>query len=168
MDAREFRNTLGRFATGVTVVTVRDDANTATGSGEVRGVTANAFMSVSLSPPLVLVSIAKKAKIHALLLTEARYGVSVLREDQEALSNHFAGMPSEPNPAFTELSGFPLLAGALAHLVCRTVNRQAAGDHTLFIAEVEALRYVEGRPLLYFGGKYGHFRHPEEAPKLQT
>lgn len=159
MDSREFRNTLGRFATGVTVVTIPDGAG-------VRGVTANAFMSVSLEPPLVVVSIGKKARTHALLLDAERYGISVLHEDQEAMSNHFAGFGGELEPTFEHLSGFPLLEGALAHLVCRTVDRHEAGDHTLFIGEVEALRYREGRPLLYFGGKYGHFRHPEEAPKL--
>jgi flavin reductase (DIM6/NTAB) family NADH-FMN oxidoreductase RutF len=159
MDAREFRNALGRFATGVTVVTVPN------GEG-VRGITANAFMSVSLHPPLVVVSIDKKARTHELLLQAERYGVSILREDQEALSNHFAGLEGETEPVLSAFAGLLVVEGALAHLVCRTVDRHAAGDHTLFIGEVEALRYREGRPLLYFRGKYGHFRHPEEAPKL--
>lgn len=152
MDAREFRNALGRFATGVTVVTVPN------GEG-VRGITANAFMSVSLNPPLVVVSIDKKARAHALLLQAERYGVSILREDQEALSNHFAGLEGGAEPALGTFAGLLVVEGALAHLVCRTVDRHEAGDHTLFIGEVEALRYREGRPLLYFRGKYGHFRH---------
>jgi len=161
VDPREFRNTLGRFATGVTVITVKRGE-------EVRGVTANAFMSVSLEPPLVLVSIAKRARSHATLMEAERYGVNILREDQEELSNHFAGMEGECEPAFTEFASFTVLEGALAHLVCRIVDRHDAGDHTLFIGEVEALRWFEGKPLLYYTGRYGHFKHPEEAPVLET
>lgn len=146
-----FRDALGRFASGVTVVTIPHAGDPA----GVRGITANAFMSVSLEPPLVLVSIGKKARAHEPLLTAQRYGVSILGQDQAALSNHFAGFDDSAVPSFTELDGLAVLEGALAQLVCRVVNRVEAGDHTLFIGQVEALTTAEGSPLLYFRGRYG-------------
>ncbi|WP_243095095.1 flavin reductase family protein [Thermus thalpophilus] len=148
LDPRLFRQTLGRFATGVTVVSVR------TGEG-VHGMTANAFLSVSLDPPLVLVSVDRRARTHGLLLEAGRYGVSVLAEGQRDLSDHFAGRGvGEAQPVWREVLGVPLLEGALAHVVARVVEAHPAGDHTLFIGEVEHLGYGEGRPLLFFGGRY--------------
>lgn len=161
VDPLEFRNTLGRFGTGVTVVTVQQGE-------EVRGITVNAFMSVSLEPPLVLVSIDKNANSHALLAESGRYGVSILSEHQEAMSNLFAGRPDESIEVHYEhVDGFPLIRGALAHLVCRTVDAHEAGDHTLYIGEVEHLSYQdEGKPLLYFGGRYGRLQIPAREPIL--
>ena len=153
ISPRDFRAALGRFASGVTVVTIPDELSRA----GVRGVTANAFLSVSLSPPLVLVSIDKKARAHASLLSAERYGVSILAEDQGALSNHFAGFDASVTPTFTELDGLALIGGAVAHLVCRIVDRHEAGDHTLFIGEVEVLAISDDAPLLYFRGQYGKF-----------
>lgn len=151
ISPRDFRDALGRFASGVTVVTIPHAGDPA----GVRGITANAFLSVSLEPPLVLVSIDKKARAHAPLLEAERYGVSVLREGQEALSNHFAGFDAAVVPRFTELSGFTVLEGALAQLVCRVTDRVSAGDHTLFIGQVEALATTDAAPLVYFRGRYG-------------
>ena len=149
IDPREFRMTLGRFATGVTVVTAR--------LGEdVHGITVNAFMSVSLEPPLVLVSIDRQAKANRLLRASGRYGVSVLAEDQEPHSDHFAGRPSALSVALQEVAGVPTVRGALAQLVCRTEQIVEAGDHTLFVGLVEHLSYREGKPLLYFAGRYAH------------
>jgi flavin reductase (DIM6/NTAB) family NADH-FMN oxidoreductase RutF len=153
ISPRDFRAALGRFASGVTVVTVPRPGEPA----GVRGITASAFVSVSLSPPLVLVSIDKAARAHAPLLSAERYGVSILAEGQERLSNHFAGFDDEVAPIFTELAGLALVEGAVAHLVCRVVDRHAAGDHTLFIGEVEALTTTDAAPLLYFRGRYGRF-----------
>ena len=151
IEPRDFRNALGRFASGVTVVTIPDENEPA----GVRGITANAFVSVSLSPPLVLVSIDKKARAHAPLLEAERYGVSILSEAQAGISDHFAGRAEEDvTPEFAELVGFTVLAGAAAHLVCRVSERHEAGDHTLFIGEVEALEVHEEAPLIYFRGKY--------------
>ncbi|KIX84726.1 flavin reductase family protein [Thermus filiformis] len=148
IDPVHFRRTLGRFATGVTVVTVR------TGE-EVHGMTANAFLSVSLEPPLVLVSVDRKARTHGRLLEAGRYGVSVLSEEQREVSERFAGRGGEgAEVAFVERAGVPLLAGALAHVVARVVEAHPAGDHTLFLGEVEHLDYREGRPLLYYAGRY--------------
>ncbi len=106
IDPMLFRATMGRFATGVTVITVA-------AGNEVRGMTANAFMSVSLSPPLVLVSINNRARIRAHLGPEVRYGVNVLAENQEAVSRHFAGRPQEGlDVRFIDHRGTPLIEGA--------------------------------------------------------
>ena len=148
IDPREFRRTLGRFATGVTVIT--------TVSGEtVHGMTANAFMSVSLDPPLVAVAVDHRARLHRLLEETGRYGVSILAEDQELLARHFGGRPQvSVAPRFEWQGGLPLIAGAVAHLVCRVVQAVPAGDHTLFIGQVEHLDCREGAPLLFYGGNY--------------
>src|SRR5919202_577718 len=145
----EFRRTLGMFATGVTVITTR--------VGEVvHGMTANAFMSVSLRPPLILISVDRRAKMNALLREGVRYGVSVLEEHQTALSDRFAGrVPDDTaEPAFEVVHDTPLVEGALAHLVARVVRSYWGGDHSLFLGQVEYVRYGEGTPLLFHGGHY--------------
>jgi flavin reductase (DIM6/NTAB) family NADH-FMN oxidoreductase RutF len=148
-----FRRTLGMFVTGVTVITtVRDE--------QVHGMTANAFMSVSLRPPLVLVSVDRRARMNALLHEGARYGISVLGAEQEPLSDHFAGRAREgtPEPQFEVVHDTPLVQGAIAHLVARVVRSYWGGDHSLFLGQVEYARYAEGRPLLFHGGKYERLR----------
>ncbi|BAD72040.1 MULTISPECIES: flavin reductase family protein [Thermus] len=150
IDPTEFRRTLGRFATGVTVVSAYDEG------GNPRGLTANAFMSVSLDPPLVLVSLDNRSRTKPVLERAGRYGVSVLAEEQRALSDHFAGRPQEGlEIAFEERAGVPLLKGALAQVAARVVAVYPGGDHTLFLGEVEYLSWREGRPLLYYAGRYG-------------
>ncbi len=150
IDSREFRTTLGRFATGITVVTIRLGE-------EVHGITVNAFTSVSLEPPLVLVSIDRKARANALLRQSGRYGVSILGHDQHRHSNHFAGrVQLEDQIDLVEVEGMPLVKGALAHLICRVLQTVEAGDHSLFIGEVEHLAHREGKPLLYYAGRYAH------------
>ena len=147
-DARQFRNALGRFASGVTVVTTRHEDRP-------HGMTANAFVSVSLNPPLVLVSVDNRATLHRILPVTGRYGVSVLAEDQELLSNHFAGRSvAGLHIRFTERLGIPLLEGAVAYFVVRVIDAHAAGDHTLFIGEVEHFEARDDRPLLFYAGKY--------------
>lgn len=150
VDPREFRNTLGHFATGVTIITTEID-------GEIHGMTANAFLSVSLDPPLVAVSVDHRAHLHQVLPRSGRYGVSILRRDQEALSSHFAGFGEPVDVQFTRRLDFPLIENAAAHLVTRVVDAHPAGDHTLYIGQVEYLEY-DGQasdPLLYFKGRYG-------------
>jgi flavin reductase (DIM6/NTAB) family NADH-FMN oxidoreductase RutF len=143
-----FRQTLGRFASGITVVTTLQD-------NDVRGITVSAFLSVSLEPPLVLVSIDKKAHSHERMMNVEHYGVSILSEGQEAISNHFAGRAPEIMPEFETLHNFPVIKGAVAQLVCKTVQKIDAGDHTLFIGQIEELTWQEDmRPLVYFHGKY--------------
>ena len=144
-----FRRTLGMFATGVTVLT--------TSSGEsVHGMTANAFMSVSLEPPLVLVSIDRRSRMSNLLHEGTRFAVNVLEAGQASLSDHFAGRAGEgePEPRFELVHETPLVEGALAHLVARVVRSYWGGDHSLFLGQVEFARYGEGEPLLFHGGRY--------------
>lgn len=148
LDPREFRNTVGHFTTGITVVTTAH-------AGLVHGMTANAFMSVSLSPPLVLVSVDQRAHMHTLLVESGQYGVNILAQHQETLSRHFAGRPQEGlKIPFVWQHGVPLLEGAVAHLVCQVVEVHPVGDHTLFIGLVKYLKYQESNPLLYFTGRY--------------
>jgi flavin reductase (DIM6/NTAB) family NADH-FMN oxidoreductase RutF len=137
------------FATGVTILTARV-------AEQVHGMTANAFMSVSLSPPLVLISIDRRAKMGALLHEGTRFGVSVLEARQTGLSDRFAGRVSDdvPEPLFELVHDTPLVEGALAHLVARVVRSYWGGDHSLFLGQVEFARYGEGRPLLFHGGRY--------------
>ena len=144
-----FRRTLGMFATGVTVLTTRV-------AEQVHGMTANAFMSVSLLPPLVLISIDRRARMGALLHEGTRFGVSVLEARQTGLSDRFAGRISEdvPEPTFEVVHETPLVEGALAHLIARVVRSYWGGDHSLFLGQVEFARYGEGRPLLFHGGRY--------------
>lgn len=152
-----FRRTLGMFATGVTVLTTR-------AGDEVHGMTANAFMSVSLQPPLVLISLDRRARMCGLLHEGTRYGVSVLESAQSGLSDRFAGRPGEnlPEPAFELVHDTPLVEGALAHLVARVVRSYWGGDHSLFLGHVEYARFGEGRPLLFHGGRYE--RLPDDPP----
>ncbi len=146
--SREFRNALGRFASGITVVTTVID-------GETYGMTANAFVSVSLEPPLVLVSVANKAHMHGYLQQSGRYGVSVLTSTQEEYSQHFAGFgPEAFKPDFVEVDGIPLLAESLAHMIVTVTDARPAGDHTLYIGQVEYVQWWDSKPLLYFQGRY--------------
>jgi flavin reductase (DIM6/NTAB) family NADH-FMN oxidoreductase RutF len=153
--ALEFRRTLGMFPTGVTIITTQ-------AAGQAHGMTANAFMSVSLVPPLVLVSVDRRAKMNSLLHEGARYGISILGDEQESLSDHFAGRPgagagAEPAEArFLLARETPLVDGAVAHIVARVVRSYWGGDHSLFLGQVEYARSREGAPLLFHGGRYEH------------
>ena len=146
---------MGRFATGVTIVTVDLD-------GEVHGMTANAFASVSLDPMLVLVCVDHTTRTHAHLHAKKRFGINVLCENQRAISEYYARPERDHEHAEQEAGarfdrthhGTPMLRGALAYLECRLHSAQDAGDHTIFIAEVEDVVVHEGEPLLFFGGKY--------------
>jgi flavin reductase (DIM6/NTAB) family NADH-FMN oxidoreductase RutF len=152
IDKDSFRSVLGRFASGITVVTARDAKERDV------GMTVSAFCSVSLHPPLVQACIDRQASaLHALEVTE-RFGVSILASDQEALSRRFAEVDSSHR--FDGIgyvrgeSGVVLLLDALAHLECRVVAQHEAGDHTIFIGEVERATARDARPLLYYRGGY--------------
>ena len=151
-----FRRTLGMFATGVTVITT-------TAAEQVHGMTANAFMSVSLRPPLVLISVDNRAKMHPMLNEGKRIGISVLSETQEALSDRFAGRSggNAPEPSFDVVRETPLVQGALAHLVARVTRSYWGGDHSLFLGHVEYAHYGTGSPLLFHGGHYEALSAPE-------
>jgi flavin reductase len=155
LNAAEFRKAMGCFATGVTIVTVDLD-------GEVHGMTANAIASVSLDPLLVLVCVDHATRTHAHLHARKRFGVNVLCDDQRAISEYFAnpertheGAEAEAGARFDRTRhGTPMLHGSLAYLECRLHSAQDAGDHTIFIAEVEDVVVNNGDPLLFVKGKY--------------
>jgi flavin reductase (DIM6/NTAB) family NADH-FMN oxidoreductase RutF len=149
IEPRRFRSALGRFATGVTVVTTERD-------GDVHAMTANAFTSVSLDPPLVLVSVDHRARMHALLPATRRFGVSVLGSDQERTAMHFAGRPmGDPGQLFTWMGDVPLVRGAIAHVSCTLYAEHPAGDHTLYLGQVVDLAERTGDPLLFHSGLFG-------------
>jgi flavin reductase (DIM6/NTAB) family NADH-FMN oxidoreductase RutF len=125
-----FRATMALLATGVTVVSARDPA-----SGRPHGMTANAVMSVSLAPPLIVVSVRRTARLHAAVLQAGAYAVTVLAETQWQLARRFAGHDQNAEPQFSERSGVPVLRHGLAWIVARLHDAHPAGDHTLFIGE---------------------------------
>jgi flavin reductase (DIM6/NTAB) family NADH-FMN oxidoreductase RutF len=149
----DFRKACGQFATGVTVVTVRDGEGT-------HGMTANSFTSVSLDPPLVLVSVDRARRTHDLLDVGDRFAVSVLADEHRHWSDRYAGRHGEAiQREFGDVphrltdDGLPLLEGALASFVCRVVSIHPAGDHSLFVGLVEHLEYAPGKtPLVFFTG----------------
>jgi flavin reductase (DIM6/NTAB) family NADH-FMN oxidoreductase RutF len=150
-----YRKVMGRFATGVTVLTVPS------GNETVRGMTANSFTSVSLDPMLVLVCVDYRARTLALMQASARFGISVLAEEQQALSDYFAGAEQDQETAArlgvrfrVSRRGTPLLEGCLATIDCRKVAAHVAGDHTVFIGEVDEMAARDGRPLLFYSGRY--------------
>jgi flavin reductase (DIM6/NTAB) family NADH-FMN oxidoreductase RutF len=154
----DFRKVMSRFATGVTVVSVARE------NGEAKGMTANSFTSVSLEPMLVLVCVDCRARTHPLLEVAGHFGVSILSEHQQAAAEFFAAQ--DPDPASMARlgiryrrakNGTPLVEGALAEMVCRRIAAHPAGDHTIFIGEVEQVDFREGRPLLFYGGRYRSF-----------
>ena len=148
-DPKLFRDVMGHFATGVTVVSYLCD-------GEARGMTANAFMSVSLDPPLAMVSVRRGARFAAVVSQGDSFGVNFLLESQQSLSTHFGGRPlAELASPFEENRGTPLVRGSLAQLVLRTVDVHEAGDHLLYIGQVEHMALGEERkPLVFYGGVY--------------
>jgi flavin reductase (DIM6/NTAB) family NADH-FMN oxidoreductase RutF len=158
IDPTRMRRTLGRFATGVTVVT------TAQG-GDVHAMTANAFTSVSLDPPLVLVSVDHRTRMHQLLPATRRYGVSVLGSRQERTAWHFAGRPLagvERDALFEWAADVPFVRGAIAHVGCSLYDSHEAGDHTLYLGRVEYLDSKPGDPLLFHKGMFGTVAKEEE------
>lgn len=154
VDGRRFRSVMGRFTTGITVVSTE-------GPDGAHCMTANAFMSVSLDPPLVLVSLGVNTKMHDLLQRGGVYGVSVLAADQEPVSRYFSGRPdSSAGVRFIYASGVAVMEGALAHVVARVVDEHPAGDHTLFIGEILELDDSPGDPLVFHAGGYRHLLTP--------
>lgn len=148
VDGPLFRQLLGRFATGVIVLTVAR-------SGSIAGMTINAFMSGSLDPPLVVASIGRSASLHGPLMQCAHFGMSILSRDQEHISRHFARqevLPDSPELVFTD--GVPVLKAALATFVLRAETRVPCGDHTLMIGLVTRVQLGENEPLIYFRGGY--------------
>lgn len=157
IDLTSFRAVMGSFATGVTVITTH-------AHGEVHGMTASAFMSGSLVPPLCVVSIARTARTHSLLPVAGRFGVSILAQGQERLCAHFAGRP-EPGlvPAFDRIGGAPVLAGAVAAIAAEVIASHDCGDHTLFVGRISDLRATGGAPLVVQRGRYASLLYADDA-----
>jgi flavin reductase (DIM6/NTAB) family NADH-FMN oxidoreductase RutF len=151
MDPKQLRHVMGHFATGVTIITTRDDA------GRPYGLTANAFTSLSLDPPLVVICVDRKTETFPHFLTSRCFVVNILCEEQQELSSRFAksggdkfaGVPHTLNAA-----GVPVLEGALAHIACKLVETHEGGDHVIHVGEVQDVVVRGGRPLLFFQGRY--------------
>ncbi|HEX9961508.1 MAG TPA: flavin reductase family protein [Pyrinomonadaceae bacterium] len=157
MDSRlriskdEFRAALGRFASGVTVVTTIDNEN------RLHGITVSAFCSVSLEPPLILVCIDKEAGSHHAFQHSRAFVVNVLREDQQYLSDRFASQLPDKFDGVKYRAGIehlPVLEDVLVNLECRLVNAHDNGDHTIYIGEIVVAAVNDGNPLVYFQGEY--------------
>ena len=150
-DATQFRQALGAFATGVTIVTTRDAA------GNDIGLTANSFNSVSLNPPLVLWSLSRKARSHAAFIESEYFAVHILAADQEALSARFATAGADKFESLTfarGAGGVPLLESCAARFVCRRAYRYEGGDHEIFVGEVVAFEHFPKSPLIFQRGRY--------------
>ena len=150
-DADSFRSVLGRFASGVTVITVRD------ADGRDHGMTVSAFCSASLVPALVLACVDNTAAMHGAMDAATHFGVNILAAGQEAISRRFAGPSADrfEGLGYTRgQTGVALLDDVLAHVECRVVDRYPAGDHTIVIGEVQAAAAYAQRPLLYYRGGY--------------
>jgi flavin reductase len=153
--SKDFRSAVGVFATGVTVVTTR-------GEEHAYGMTANAFSSVSLDPPLVLVCVISPSEGSEHIQRNGCFAVNILAEEQEPISRYFASRDRpRGRDAFREVphrlatSGSPVLEGAIGYLDCRLHATHAAGDHEIFIGEVLELGFeADGSPLIFHGGRY--------------
>jgi len=162
IDPRQFRQTMGFFATGVTIIATEVE-------GEIHAMTANAVTSLSLDPMLVLVCIGKLARMANRLRACGGFSINILREDQRALSTYFAGSWKEETPPpfrFVPWEGNPRLEGALAALGCHRYEVVEGGDHWIVIGEVIGLMtgIEPHHPLLFYGGRYGQVDRKERPP----
>ena len=148
MDDRQFRNAMGKFVTGVIVIATEAD-------GEVHGMTANAFMSVSINPKLVVISIGEKARVLDKIKESQIFSVNILAADQEELSMIFAGQLKEHREVvFDRLDGKPVIPGAVAQIACEVSAEHVEGDHTLFIGKVTDIHLEDSEPLVFYSGRY--------------
>ena len=147
-DPAHFRRVMGRFASGVTVITASVD-------GDTRGMTANAFMSGSLDPPLCVVSVARRAHMHGHLLAAGAFAVNILAAGQEEFATHFAGRPVEGlRVGFREINGVPAIVGTSALITATVAARHDCGDHSLFIGAIVSMAADDQPPLLYHASHF--------------
>ncbi|PJG54219.1 nitrilotriacetate monooxygenase [Bradyrhizobium forestalis] len=162
IDPRDFRNALGTYATGVTIITA------AAPDGKPYGLTCNSFASVSLNPPLVLWSLVVYSSSLTIFQNASHFSVNVLGASQQALANKFA-KPSDDKfsgVGWTPgLGNAPVLAESVANFQCRSVNRYYGGDHVIFLGAVEAYTYNAKEPLLFARGAFGRFMADDERKK---
>lgn len=158
LDSRAFRQALGQFASGVTVVATLD------AEGRPQGLTVSAFCSVSLDPPLVLVCVDSRSETHGGFAASQLFGVSVLAEHQQDVSQRFATLGPDKNTFDFARGpgGAPLVPGALAQLECRLFAAHDAGDHRIYVGEVFSLAVNPGRPLLYHATGYRRLAGEEQ------
>lgn len=157
MDNRTFRTAMGKFATGVTIITTKL-------GDEVKGMTANAFMSVSLDPALVLISIGENAHLNKYVRDSGKFAVSILNKEQQDISAYFAGQVQEVRKVdFNWFNGMPTINESLVNLTCDVQNTVVAGDHTLYIGEVTDVCIADGEPLAFYTGKYNNLNSCEEV-----
>jgi flavin reductase len=149
IDPELFRRTMGAFATGVTVVTVD-------GRGAIHAMTANAFMSGSLEPPLCVISIAKRAHAHTMIRQAQRFGISILGADQGDLALFFAGKTSlDVEARFRRVQDIPLLQDCAARVAASVANECDCGDHTLFVGAIHHMDVSDRLPLIYHRSAFG-------------
>lgn len=151
IEKNELRRVMGHFATGVTVIT------TLNGAGQLHGLTANAFTSVSLVPPLLLICVDKKAESYSSFEESKVFTVNILKDDQEALSRRFAVSGGEKFQGVAYrigANGAPILEGVLGWLECKVAASFDGGDHTIYLGEIQEAETREGKPLLFFRGGY--------------
>jgi flavin reductase (DIM6/NTAB) family NADH-FMN oxidoreductase RutF len=164
VDKREFRQTAGRFVTGVAVIVTDIE-------GEIRAMTANSFASLSLEPPLVLFCAGRASKTGQVIHSASGFSVNILRHDQQALSTYFAGGWTEAQPPyfrFVKWTGAPRLEGCAAALGCSVDSIQEGGDHLIVVGRVLDLHRGDetSPPLVFFGGRYTTIRAPTHAESV--
>ena len=157
MDDRQFRNAMGKFATGVTVI-----ATEVEGEGA-HGMTANAFMSVSLDPKLVVISIGEKAKILNKIKESNLFTVNILAAHQQEVSMIFAGQLKDREVEFDRLDSKPVIPGAVAQIACEVSAVHVEGDHTLFIGKVTDVHLEDSEPLVFYSGRYRSLTEEQPA-----
>jgi flavin reductase (DIM6/NTAB) family NADH-FMN oxidoreductase RutF len=162
IDPRDFRNALGTFATGVTIITAAD------GDGKPYGLTCNSFASVSLNPPLVLWSLLLYSSSLTVFQNASHFAVNVLGASQQALASKFAKSSDDKFAGVDWTPGLgraPVLVDSVATFQCRSVNRYYGGDHMIFLGAVEAYAYNRQEPLLFLRGGFGRFSAEDDHKK---
>jgi flavin reductase (DIM6/NTAB) family NADH-FMN oxidoreductase RutF len=160
LEPSALRRAMGRFATGITVISAQH-------AGEIHAMTANAVCTVSFEPLTVLVCVNKKSRMNEFIQQACCFAVNILAEDQEIISRHFAGANQDQVPAnlhFDLVENAPWLEGTLASLSCKITQVVDAGDHTMIMGQVEAVRYQEEEepPLVYYRGRYRRLQSSDE------
>ena len=156
VDDRLFRNAMGSFATGVTVITTEID-------GKIHGMTANAFMSISLNPKLIAISIGERARMLQHINDSNQFAINILASNQINESKQFSGQLNlEHEVAFASYKGLPILQNALAVITCSLHSQYKVGDHTIFIGQVTGVKLEQYDPLIYSQGKYRELKELQE------
>ena len=156
VSKEELRSGMAKFATGVTVVTTLDH------QGVLHGMTANSFTSISLDPPLVLISVDFRSHTHEFVKAQGAFGVNILNEEQQEIGAHFARRPEDrkgktPYRHHMSEKGIPVIEDSMAFFGCHVVDAHVHGDHTIYVAQVEDISVgTTAKPLLYYGSRFTH------------